>query len=118
MTQEMSLKIDGKQTNNVAELTAILELYSIIEQDILNQLHICIVTDSEYAIHCLTTYGKKCQLNNWSKDIPNKELVKQLYELYSPHKNIYFKHVLAHTNKQDIHSIGNRHADLLALRGT
>ena len=110
--RNISRKMEGKQTNNVAELTAILELYPLIEKDI--SKNICIVTDSEYSIRCVTTYGEKCQKDNWSKPIPNKELVKQIYELYSPLKNIQFMHIDAHTKNMDIHSIGNRNADLLA----
>lgn len=113
-SRNVSRKIQGKQTNNVAELTAIIELYSILKEDIANGLSIGIVTDSDYAIKCATTYGKKCEQDNWSKEIPNKELVKQLYELYQPHSNVTFLHVEAHTSKTDPHSIGNREADLLA----
>ena len=48
------------------------------------------------------------------KDIPNKGLVKKIYELYGNNRNIMFKHVRAHTGNTDIHSIGNDHADRLA----
>ena len=52
---------------------------------------------------------------NWlKKDIPNKDLVKKTYELYKDKTNIQFLHILAHTYKMDIHSIGNRCADILA----
>jgi ribonuclease HI len=33
--RNVSKKIKGKQTNNIAELTAIIEVYSIIENDII-----------------------------------------------------------------------------------
>lgn len=35
-TRNISKNIKGKQTNNTAELSAIIETYSIIENDILN----------------------------------------------------------------------------------
>jgi hypothetical protein len=47
-------------------------------------------------------------------DIPNKELVKMVYEIYKENPNIQFIHVKAHTNNNDIHSIGNENADKLA----
>lgn len=112
--RNISKKIDGKQTNNTAELTAIIETYHKIKSDIDAEKCICIVSDSEYAIKCVTTYGEKCFKKNWQLDIPNKELVKTAYELYNEEKKIKFMHIKAHTNNADNHSIGNKHADRLA----
>jgi ribonuclease HI len=104
----------GKQTNNAAELTAIIETYSIIENDIISGKKIAIVTDSEYAIKCVSSYGEKCDKKNWAVDIPNKELVKLVYDMYKNKQNIQFIHIKAHTNNRDIHSVGNYNADKLA----
>lgn len=112
--RNVSQRISGKQTNNTAELTAIEQVYSILESDILSGIPICIVSDSEYAIRCVTTYGEKCALNQWKKVIPNMELVRRIYELYHGKSNVRFLHVDAHTGKTDVHSIGNDHADALA----
>ena len=112
--RNVSQKIIGKQTNNIAELTAILETYYIIENDIINGKKIIIVSDSIYAIRCVTSYGKKCSEKNWNVDIPNKELVKKTFELYNNKLNVQFMHIKAHTNNLDIHSIGNKYADKLA----
>lgn len=109
-----SNKIKGKQTNNTAELSAIIETFYIIENDIVNCKKITIVSDSEYAIKCASSYGKKCSENNWNVDIPNKELVKTAYEMYKDKVNIQFIHIKAHTSNTDIHSIGNDQADKLA----
>jgi len=103
-----------KVTNNVAELTAIIEAGHIINADLRTNKRIEIVTDSEYAIKCATTYGDKCNTSNWEQDIPNKVLVKQVYEMYRNEQNVQFTHIRAHTENQDIHSIGNSHADRLA----
>jgi ribonuclease HI len=112
--RNLSQKIEGKQTNNAAELTAIIKAYSIIEADVREGKKIVIMTDSEYAIKCISTYGEKCYNQNWKKDIPNKELVKLAYESYKDWPNIRFIHIRAHTEKTDIHSIGNDGADKLA----
>jgi len=109
-----SKKIEGKQTNNTAELTAIIETYFIIENDIINGKKVTIVSDSEYAIKCVSSYGAKCDKNGWNVDIPNKELVKNAYQIYKDKPNIQFIHIKAHTNNTDIHSIGNDNADKLA----
>jgi len=111
--RNVSKRVEGKQTNNVAELTAIIEAYKIIEQE-KEKNNYCIVSDSKYAIRCATTYGEKCEKNNWKKDIPNKELVKEAYYLFKGNTNIIFKHIMAHTKNTDIHSIGNSYADELA----
>ncbi len=112
--RNVSKKIEGRQTNNIAELSAIIETYSIIENDVVNGKKIVIVSDSEYAIKCVSSYGEKCCKKNWNVDIPNKELVKVAYQLYKDKQNIQFIHIKAHTKNTDIHSVGNHHADKLA----
>jgi len=113
--RNVSRRITGKQTNNVAELTAIIEVYDIIKQDILSGKDITIFSDSKYAIRCCTTYGKKCS-KDWDIDIPNKDLVRHAYELYSQLPNVTFTHIEAHTGKQDEYSKGNAEADKLATQ--
>jgi ribonuclease HI len=114
--RNVSKRITGKQTNNRAELLAIIVAYFIIEKDIEKGLSIVIVTDSEYAIRCFTSYGEKCEKQGWKKDIPNKELVQQAYALFKETPNISLKHVRAHTGATDVHSIGNAKADALATQ--
>jgi ribonuclease HI len=112
--RNVSKRLPGKQTNNVAELTAIISIFPFIESDIRGGKRIAIVTDSKYSIKCASSYGERCAKNGWVDDIPNKELVRQIYTLYSCEPNIRFIHVKAHTGLSDIHSIGNHHADRLA----
>ena len=112
--RNVSKRLPGKQTNNVAELTAIISAFPFIESDIRGGKRITIVTDSEYSIKCASSYGERCAKKGWIDDIPNKELVRQIYTLYSREPNIRFIHVKAHTGLSDIHSVGNHHADRLA----
>lgn len=111
--RNVSRKVLGKQTNNTAELTAILDTHPLICLDIDAGKKIAIVSDSEYAIKCATTYGEKCSKGGWKKVIPNKDLVRTLYELYVG-TEVQFIHVRAHTDNSDIHSLGNDYADKLA----
>lgn len=113
-SRNVSSTIEGKQTNNTAELTAILNTYSIIRSDVNSGKIVVIVTDSEYAIKCVTTTGDKCHTDNWKKNMPNKELVQQVYNTYRQLDNVKFMYIRAHTNKNDVHSIGNDGADKLA----
>ena len=113
--RNVSRIVNGRQTNNVAELSAIIETYSIIDKDIKSNKKICIATDSKYCITCATTYGTRMNRDNWKNNIPNKELVKTLYKLYNGNiTNVKLQHVKAHTSNTDIHSVGNFHADRLA----
>lgn len=112
--RNVSQRIQGKQSNNTAELSALVHLYPILQRDLQTGKQIGIVSDSEYAIRCATTYGAKQEKEGWKNDIPNKELVKTLYELYKDESNAHFIHIMAHTGKTDPHSVGNEGADRLA----
>lgn len=112
--RNVSELVEGKQSNNTAELTALIKTWPIIEKDILDGKKVTIVSDSIYAIRCVSSYGEKCAQNCWKKGIPNKELVKIAYEIYKDNKNVEFMHIKAHTDNQDVHSIGNDGADRLA----
>ena len=112
----VSRELIGKDlTNNIAELTAIIEAILMIKS--LKFPNKIIITDSNYAILCATTYGYKLEKKEWKvkegKKIPNLELVKELYELTKKY-DIKYQHIMAHTGKKDKHSIGNYYADLLA----
>jgi len=107
----------GQQTNNRAELLAIIKALTILRDDIEKGQKIMIYSDSSYSIRCCTTYGEKMYKKGWQnkgKDIPNKELVEVAYNFVKKYPNIDFKHIRAHTGLEDEHSIGNDHADRLA----
>lgn len=116
----VSEKLEGENlTNNIAELMAVIRAINILKkmENIENKNKI-IVTDSTYVIKCATNYGEKLAKNNWltlkdKQPPPNVELVKRLYELTNKY-NIQYKHIEAHTDKKDRHSIGNYFADKLA----
>lgn len=108
----------GKQSNNTGELTAFIRSLEILEKERQENIVINLYTDSEYVIKCVTTYGTKIERNGWKsslgKPIPNLELVKRAYLLFKESKSVKLRHIEAHTNKTDAHSLGNAGADRLA----
>ena len=114
--RNVSERITGKQTNNAAELEAILRVFQILEKEIRKGDEYVVMTDSEYAIKCMGSYGYKLALKHWKSDkpIPNFEKVKAGFILFQNYPNVTLQHVRAHTGKKDAHSLGNEWADKLA----
>ena len=128
--RNVSRKIIGKQTNNTAELSAVIEVFRVLKEEIEQGKNVIIYTDSEYVIKCCTSYGEKCEKKNWrfsaagpqmsngkkrGRIIPNVELVKEAYSLYKQFDNVQLEWIRAHTNQTDELSIGNDGADRLAI---
>ena len=116
-SRNLAKRVEGKQTNNVAELSAIIMAYHILENEIEAGKNILICSDSNIAIGWCTTTGRKYANKNWKKkkgEIPNVELIKKAYDLFNNKSNIQFLKVAAHTGGSDKHSVGNDGADKLA----
>ena len=116
-SRNVSKKIDGKQTNNTAELSAIIEVFNICKDDIENGKKIIIYSDSTYSIRCCGEYGEKCSKNGYRNKkgfVPNHELVKIAYELFKNNSNVEINYIKAHTGLSDDLSKGNEGADMLA----
>lgn len=107
-------RVKGKQTNNVAEIKAIIKAYQILKKEINRGEHVIIHSDSRYAIRAAGEYGRKQEKAGWKKEIPNKELVKKIYKLFQDKDNVEFRYVPAHTGGTDPDSIGNEGADRMA----
>jgi ribonuclease HI len=99
-------------SNNVAELTAILEALKIIKSSEID-LPIHLYTDSSYCRSILIEWYEKWVRNNLLKNKKNLSLIKTTYDLYKT-MNVTIHHVKAHTKNEDEHSYGNRMADHLA----
>lgn len=120
--RNVSERYKGPQTNNVAEILAIIRALTILKEAIEGGRKVKIYSDSKYAIRCCTTYGEKCYNKGWRNPnkprapLPNAELVKTAYMFCKNYtgENLEFVHIRAHTGAQDIHSIGNDNADRLA----
>lgn len=111
-----SLRLYGKQTNNTAEVRAILKACDTIVADLADNpvKEWVIVTDSMYALRYATTLGNKHSQEDWIRDIPNKALVRELHRRVSSEPRIKMMKVAAHTGYTDPHSLGNAQADRLA----
>ena len=53
--RNVSKKIGGKQTNNTIELSAVIEVFRILKDEIKKGTSIIIYTDSEYVVKCCTS---------------------------------------------------------------
>jgi len=74
---------------------------------------VCICSDSEYSIHCLTKWLPGFRKRNWNKVVHElilKDILKELEE-FPEHQ---FIHVRAHTGNSDPDSKWNDYADQLA----
>ena len=111
-----------RQTNNRAEMTAIIEAMKRTESELIAGHPLLIHTDSEYSMRVLGEYGRRCQRSGWKNTYgitpPNLDLMQRgltLLDRYPSH--IHLHHVLAHTGSMDVHSLGNKAADALAVEG-
>jgi len=98
-------------TNQRAEIWAIVRALRTIIQDRLHlqsELKIILYTDSMVSMNIIT--------KDW-KAKTNLDLVKQAWCLLEKIPNLEIKHIRSHTNKTDVHSIGNAMADRLACDG-
>jgi len=111
-----SKRIVGKQSNNTAELSAVIEVFSILKDEIQSNQEIIIYSDSMYTIRWCGEYGRKCERNGFksNKIIPNLELGKELYLLCKDYPNVKLEHIRAHTGLTDELSLGNEGADRMA----
>ena len=112
----ISEKIEGRQTNQCAELYAILKALELTKIDDYSIVYI--YTDSLYSINCITKWVYGWINNGWldkkKKPVKNKNIIQPIHNIYKKYSNIRFIHIEAHTNKTDIHSLGNAKADELA----
>lgn len=75
----------AETTNNVMELTALLEgLKNLISHNVTQE--VTIYSDSEYVKNTYTKWMHNWAKNNWKKtdggEVSNLEIIKELYELY------------------------------------
>jgi len=107
-----------KQTNNRAELTAILECIQYLKKDDLKK-ELIIITDSAYSMYIFDKTGENYEKNNYIKDgqeVLNKDLIIKALKIKRTY-NLKLVKIRAHTSKNDIHSKNNDIVDKLAKTG-
>jgi ribonuclease HI len=140
-TQEkFSEKLDGKITNNIAELKACIKAINIVslkcgfdnKSGKINDKKIVIYTDSQYVINCITKWYKNWEKNDWKRynqkskklqAVKNRHLIEKLYILTNKYDTI-LRYVEAHKSKPNcsensigfIKWYGNNIADNLAKK--
>lgn len=109
------------QTNQRAELSAIQEAVTILENQGYLDEDIVIYTDSSYSIDCLTKWLPGFLARGWKTsegtDVKNRDLIETTSNKLSKFKSYRFHHVRAHTGGSDDLSIQNDVVDRMA-RGT
>jgi ribonuclease HI len=115
--KNLSIPFNDRPTNNRCELYAIiLSLETSLDFLYRNEKNkLLIYTDSKYSI--LMT--EKIRDKPVQMSYANYNMLMLLYFMLKPIRaQVEFRHVKAHTNKEDIHSMGNRKADELAVKAT
>tara|TARA_Y100001970_G_scaffold284460_1_gene401886 strand:- start:1622 stop:2257 length:636 start_codon:yes stop_codon:yes gene_type:complete len=103
-----------KQTNNVAELTAILKALELCSKyEVTNK--ILIYTDSDYSMKCITIWYPQWKKEKKMKDRKNIDILQKINQYYEK-LDVEFRHIRSHTGLTDIHSKGNEMADRLAVQ--
>ncbi len=105
-----------RQTNQRAELTAIFRALEIVPRN----RDVTIVTDSRYAIDCVTSWYVNWRKNGWKtstgKTVENKDLVESILAKIEERKlfevRTNFEWIKGHANHP-----GNVEADKLAVNG-
>lgn len=101
------------QTNNAAELTAILKcLEKCLEYNVKQKIYI--YTDSDYSMKCITLWYPEWIKKGNYKDRKNIDILHKINTIYE-RLDVEFIHIRSHTGLNDIHSKGNEMADRLAV---
>lgn len=113
----LSIPFTDRPTNNRCELYAILLAiqsnigYIYEKESNILEIH----SDSLYCIQMID----KIRVKPPSLSMANYNLLYLIYNLIKRiHSQVIIKHVRAHTNLNDIYSMGNKRADELAVNGT
>lgn len=117
--EDISLNVvtlSERPTNNIAELMAIETALLKCKEHKIN-IPIVIFTDSDYSIKCIKHWFPNWLKNNNLKGKKNIDILRRIYNILP--KDLEFIHIRAQhdTKLEDEHSIGNKIADQLAVRG-
>jgi len=111
----LSEKLNGRQTNNRAEIEACCRGIEQAQSQGIDKIRI--LTDSSLVVNAMTSWLPKWKVNNWrlssgNEEVKNKEDFMRLDNLCQQMKFVEFQYVTAHVG-----IIGNEGADSLAKAG-
>lgn len=96
-------KVEGKGTNQIAELMGIREGLKL-SREYFSDKKVILCTDSMYVIKCVTEWSKKWLENDWktakNEEVKNSKLIKEILEIYNKDK-VEFKHVMSHMKEPE-----------------
>ncbi|MFT5164684.1 MAG: ribonuclease HI, partial [Alteromonadaceae bacterium] len=106
---------EANGTNNSAELHGLLKGLQIAEHYLKQQVTVQVLSDSKYAIDCITKWAKGWKNKSWTRGqgeaIKNLDLIKQCFALYEQiSSQVTISHVKGHANIE-----GNELADRMAV---
>ena len=108
------------QTNQRAELRAILRAVGILEKNFGFEIDVHIFTDSQYSKDCLTTWLPAWLANNWktkqNKPVCHRDLIEYISTKLAKFNSFIISHVEAHTGGDDYKSVNNDKVDRMAVR--
>lgn len=112
---------EGSQTNQTAELTAILEgLRGAKASRDVSGIVVRVCTDSEYSINCLTKWVVSWRKKDWKtaegKPVVHRVILEAILKDLESFGGHQFVHVRAHTGATDADSKWNDQADQLAQK--
>lgn len=117
LSRNISETLPGaRQTNQRAELTAVLRALEIVPRN----RNVVIISDSRYAIDCVTTWFINWRRNGWKnaagKAVENRDIIENILGKIEDRQRLKvrteFEWVKAHAT-----SHGNQEADKLAVEG-
>jgi len=105
---------DPRGTNNTAELNALHHALLMSEQVLLCGHSVEVLSDSKYAINCISVWAPGWEARGWRKasgEIRNLDIIKSTYAIYNRIKGeARLNHVAAHVGTE-----GNELADRMAM---
>lgn len=110
----ISKPVNGRATNNTAEIQACIEALEVLKSNNVNK--VLIKTDSEFTINCMTKWIEGWKKKNWKLasggPVKNKIDLEKLDNLRTEFEDVKFEHIKAHVG-----ILGNEMADQLAREG-
>ncbi len=122
--RNISRGLDSGETNNTAEVKAILSAVAELRPELERGDAVTIHTDSTYAMKVCgnaENFAERMRKSGWKtkygSTIPNADLVREAWNICEQYPTLNMVHVAAHEEDDSPETFGNNHADALAVAG-